>query len=111
MSDLDDERFALFAPYRERIAQLESQNNFDAVRLRTLASKCGVAVPESNEELLNVAGVVLGSIRRVVDSLYDRTIDCRTCTHMSRNLCTLSSCINADKYQPMARLKCWKEGV
>ena len=37
--------------------------------------------------------------------------DCRTCAHMSRNLCTLSSCVNADKYHPMVRLKCWKDGV
>lgn len=53
-----------------KLAELQSQNNFDATRLRALASKCGVSVPESDEELLSVSWVVLGSIRRVVDQLY-----------------------------------------
>lgn len=63
---------AVEAPLQARIDELQNQNTFDAIRLRTLASKCGISVPESNEELLCVAGVVLGTIRRVIDGVYER---------------------------------------
>lgn len=46
-----------------------STNNFDAKRLRRLATLVGVSLPESDETILGCAGTVLGSISRVVEEI------------------------------------------
>ena len=53
----------------EKLAAAEALNNFDATRLRRLVSFCGVACPDSDDELLHVAGVVIGSCLRVLPTM------------------------------------------
>lgn len=52
-----------------------STNNFDATRLRRLATMVGASTPESDETLLGCAGTVIGSICRQVEGLFKRSAD------------------------------------
>lgn len=47
-----------------------STNDFDAKRLRRLATLVGASTPESDETLLGCAGTVIGSICRQVEGLF-----------------------------------------
>ncbi len=47
-----------------------STNNFDATRLRRLATLVGASVPESDETLLASAGTVIGGICRQVEGIF-----------------------------------------
>lgn len=49
---------------RKELDHQKSQNNFDATRLMRLCNFCGVSMPESQEEQLQVAGVLIGSCLR-----------------------------------------------
>ena len=69
------DRDAEIEKLKERVAWLESQNDFDAKRLRRLATLCGVSIPESDETLLNCAGTVLGSIIRGVEARANQSQD------------------------------------
>jgi len=53
---------------RRQLAEQQSQNYFDATRLRRLISFCGVSAPESDEELAGVVGVVIGSCLRALEN-------------------------------------------
>lgn len=52
---------------RQAIGFEQSHNNFDAARLRRLATMVGVAAPEDDETLLRSAGTMIGSICRVIE--------------------------------------------
>lgn len=41
-------------------------NDFITKRLRSLAAKAGVAVPESDEALIEALGSILGAIERAI---------------------------------------------
>jgi hypothetical protein len=53
----------------EKLAATKAQNKFDATRLRRLVTFCGVSCPDSDDELLQVAGVVIGSCLRVLPTM------------------------------------------
>ena len=52
---------------QRQLGYAQSQNHFDATRLRRLCSHFAVGAPESDEELLQVAGTVIGSVLRVAE--------------------------------------------
>jgi len=55
----------------KKAEEAETANNFDATRLKRLATICGLAYGnESDEFVLNVAGSILGEITRVVEPLF-----------------------------------------
>lgn len=68
---IDGEFFGKVADELERLQRdldfERSTSNFDATRLRRLATLVGASTPESDETLLACAGTVLGGIARQVE--------------------------------------------
>jgi len=58
-----------------QVNDLEKTNDFNAKRLRRLATLVGASTPESDETLLGCAGTVIGSICRQVEGLFKRSAD------------------------------------
>lgn len=57
---------------RKELEHQKSQNNFDATRLMRLCNFCGVSIPESQEEQLQVAGVLIGSCLRELELKFSK---------------------------------------
>ena len=59
---------------QERVRYVDSLAAWDAKKLRELGTLCGLSMPESDEEVLGVAGERVASIFHVVKLLFDKSI-------------------------------------